>query len=105
MHGAICRVPESEMAFSLRQPGWSLRITSFEKGAGPPEACTAWVNSLNRALEPFAGGRIYLNYLTDQGEQGVRRAFGANYPHLVALKRKYDPTNLFRLNPNVEPAL
>ena len=105
LHGTICRVPESEMAFSLRQTGYSFRLVSFEEGLGPPEASVAWVKSLNGALEPFSGGRIYLNYLTDQGEQGVRSAFGANYPRLAALKKKYDPTNFFRLNPNIEPAV
>ena len=48
------------------------------------------------------GDRIYLNYITDEGEEGVRAAFGTNYARLVALKKKYDPTNFFRLNPNIE---
>ena len=103
LHGAICRVPETEMAFSLRQGGYSFRLVAFREGPGPAETAEAWVKSLHAALEPFSGGRMYLNYLTDQGEPGVRSAFGANYQRLAALKKRYDPTNFFHLNPNIAP--
>jgi FAD/FMN-containing dehydrogenase len=104
MHGAVCRVPESEMAFSLRRNGYSLRTTTFQAGEGPPDKVTAWVKSLNGALNAFSGGRMYMNYLTDQGEPGVRAAFGGNYARLATLKKKYDPTNFFHLNQNIGPA-
>jgi Berberine and berberine like len=103
LHGAICRIPMNEMAFSLRQPGYSFRLTSFQE-VGQPDASSAWVNSLDGALEPFSGGRIYLNYITGATQESVRAAFATNYAHLANLKKKYDPTNFFRLNPNVEPA-
>jgi len=105
LHGAVCRVPETEMAFSLRQRGYSFRLSAFQERVRPTEACSAWVKSLHDALEQFSGGRIYLNYLSDQGELGVRSAFGANYQRLAALKKRYDPTNFFRLNPNVLPGV
>ena len=46
----------------------------------------------------------YVNYLGDEGEARVRAAYGDNYERLVAIKTKYDPTNCFRLNQNIEPA-
>jgi hypothetical protein len=104
MHGAVCRVPENEMAFSLRRSGYSLRTTTFQAGEGPPDKVTAWVKSLNGSLNAFSGGRMYMNYLTDQGEPGVRAAFGSNYARLATLKKKYDPTNFFHLNQNIGPA-
>jgi FAD/FMN-containing dehydrogenase len=104
LHGAICRVPEAEMAFNLRQRGYSFRLTVFQERPAPAEtSAQQWVKSLHDALEPFSGGRMYLNYLSEQGEPGVRMAFGANYERLVALKKRYDPTNFFRLNPNIPP--
>ena len=103
LHGAICRVPETEMAFSLRERGCSFRAVAFEEVPGTADAAAAWVKSLHGALEPYSGGRMYLNYLTDQGEAGVRAAFGGNYLRLAALKKRYDPTNFFHLNPNVTP--
>ena len=63
----------------------------------------AWVKGLNSALKPYADGKMYLNYITDQGDAGVRAAFGVNYPRLVKLKQKYDPSNLFCRNPNINP--
>ena len=93
------------MAFSLRQGGCSLRTTAFQSGSGQPEKAIAWVRGLNDSLEPFSAGRMYMNYLTDQGEPGVRAAFGENYSRLAELKKKYDPTNFFRFNQNIEPGM
>jgi hypothetical protein len=103
MHGESCRVPETTMAFSLRQAGYTFRLAAREEQPGPAEASVAWVKSLHGALQPFSGGRLYFNFLADEGEEGVRAAFGNNYRSLVALKRKYDPTNFFRVNPNIVP--
>jgi hypothetical protein len=103
MHGAVCRVPEGESAFNLRTKGVSFRTTAFQRGQGPPERARAWVRGLNRALKPHSEGKMYINYITDQGEAGVRAAFGANYARLARLKKAYDPDNLFCLNPNIKP--
>lgn len=55
-------------------------------------------------MQPFASGEVYVNYETDQGVERVKTAYGpTTYARLVALKSKYDPTNLFRLNQNIEP--
>jgi FAD binding domain/Berberine and berberine like len=103
LHGKICRIPTDAMAFSLRQPGYSFRLTSFQEG-DQPDRSSAWVKTLHEALKPFSAGRIYLNYITDEGTEGVRAAFATNYARLTNLKKRYDPTNFFQLNPNVEPA-
>lgn len=55
--------------------------------------------------EPFAAGAMYLNYLTNAaGDAGVRTAYGTNYDRLAELKSKYDPTNFFNSNRNIQPA-
>jgi FAD/FMN-containing dehydrogenase len=46
---------------------------------------------------------VYVNNLGDEGEDRVKAAYGENYGRLLALKGKYDPTNLFRLNQNIRP--
>jgi len=46
---------------------------------------------------------VYVNSLSDEGEERVRAACGSNYERLLAVKRKYDPANLFRLNHNINP--
>jgi FAD/FMN-containing dehydrogenase len=55
------------------------------------------------AAKPFGTGGVYVNDLGDEGEARVRAAYGGNYARLAALKTKYDPGNLFRLNQNVKP--
>lgn len=55
-------------------------------------------------LEPFATG-VYVNVLSEQSEEGMRRAYGeAKLARLAVLKRRYDPENVFHLNQNIEPA-
>ena len=63
------------------------------------------VRSVAEALQRFAAGDIYVNRLGDEGEERVCAPYGAKYPRLVALKNKYDPTNLFRMNQNVRPTV
>jgi FAD/FMN-containing dehydrogenase len=55
-------------------------------------------------MKPFLIESSYGNYLSDEGEESARASYGANYDRLVALKNKYDPTNLFRMNHNIKPA-
>jgi len=55
-------------------------------------------------MRPFATGGVYANNLGEEGEERVRAAYGGNYTRLAALKAKYDPENLFRLNQNIKPA-
>ena len=54
-------------------------------------------------MRPFGTNGVYVNNLGDEGEDRVRAAYGANYQRLAALKRKFDPANLFRANQNVRP--
>lgn len=64
----------------------------------------AWTERTWRALRPYGAG-VYVNFLEDEGRDRVREAYGPRtYDRLAALKRTYDPTNLFRFNQNIEPA-
>lgn len=104
MHGAVCRVAPDATAFELRAPG-ALHVWIATGWHDPKigDASVEWVNSAWEALKPFSGGRIYANYLSVEGEDAVKGAFGKNYSKLVAIKNKYDPTNFFKLNPNIRP--
>ena len=104
-HGAICRVGASEMAFSFRQPGYYIWTQTFWQSDVARESSIDWVNRSWEALRPAFASSLYVNQLGDEGEERVRAAYGCNFERLVALKNKYDPTNLFRLNQNIKPAV
>ncbi|MET0704580.1 MAG: BBE domain-containing protein, partial [Mycobacterium sp.] len=62
-----------------------------------------WARAYWSALAPYHSS-VYVNFLMDEGEERVRRAYGpATFDRLTALKRKYDPDNVFRLNQNIRP--
>jgi len=54
-------------------------------------------------MQPHLEKAVYVNNLGEEGDERVRAAYGPNYDRLAALKRKYDPTNFFRLNQNINP--
>ncbi len=103
--GALARVGEDETAFSQRDAAHNVNVNAVWTEEDPDgERHIAWARDFFDALQPHAGGRVYLNFLGEEGGSRVRQAYGArNYERLVELKRAYDPTNFFRLNQNIEP--
>ena len=103
--GALARVGEDETAFSQRGAAHNVNINAVWTEEDPDaERHIAWAQDYFDAMQPQAGGRVYVNFLGEEGGNRVRQAYGArNYERLVELKRAYDPTNFFRLNQNIEP--
>jgi hypothetical protein len=103
MGGAVARVDDDDAAFNGRAAGHTFNITgSTETAAGFDEE-REWARSFWSALEPHRTG-VYVNFLMNEGTERVREAYGAaKYDRLRALKRRYDPENLFRLNQNISP--
>jgi FAD/FMN-containing dehydrogenase len=103
--GAVGRVPEDATAFGQRSPGHDVNINAvWLPDDEDRESHVRWTRETFAALEPFAGGRAYVNFLADEGQDRVRAAYGEErYARLVELKREYDPDNVFRLNQNVDP--
>jgi FAD/FMN-containing dehydrogenase len=105
MGGAVSRIGEDEMAVSHRDAPYNALIVGMWSEPAEDEHTIGWVRRLWEALRPFSSGGVYVNYQAgDEGEDRIRAAYGAEkYERLVALKNKYDPTNLFRLNQNITP--
>jgi FAD/FMN-containing dehydrogenase len=103
VRGAAARVPSDAMAFAHRRLPYAPVIVSQWLEPADAEKNVAWARNFDKALQPFAGG-AYVNDLSHDDADRVRIAYGANYERLAALKKKYDPDNLFRLNPNIKPA-
>jgi FAD/FMN-containing dehydrogenase len=102
--GAVARVPEDATAFSNRGAQHNLNIVgAWEMNDPDPERHVAWVRETWEAMQPFATG-AYVNFMSDEPAASVRSAYGPEkYQRLVALKRRYDPDNVFRYNHNIAP--
>jgi FAD/FMN-containing dehydrogenase len=102
-HGKAQRVAPQATAFGLRKDMFSLHIlTQWEEG--DPEPHIRWTRSFWKALQPYSAGTVYVNVLSNDDAGRIREAYGANYPRLIEIKRRYDPANLFRVNQNIAPA-
>lgn len=102
--GALARVDEDAMAFGQRRAPWNVHILSMWEDPADTERQVAWTRDFHAALAPYTTGGAYLNFIGNKGNERVRAAFGERkYARLVELKRRYDPTNLFRLNQNIPP--
>jgi FAD/FMN-containing dehydrogenase len=101
--GAVARVPADETAFAQRDALFNLAVISRWTDPATADTHTSWARQSSDSARPFASGGVYVNYLGAEGADRVRAAYGAKYDRLVALKQKYDPTNLFRTNQNIQP--
>ena len=102
--GAMARVPADATAFAHRDSRVLVNVAAMY--ARPEERAEqeAWVNGLVAALHLGDDG-AYVGFLADEGEERVRAAYpGPTWDRLAAIKARYDPDNLFRLNQNVPPA-
>lgn len=62
-----------------------------------------WTRAVRAAMRPWATGQVYLNFIGDEGSDRTRAGYGAAWDRLVAVKRAFDPDNVFRLNHNITP--
>jgi FAD/FMN-containing dehydrogenase len=101
--GAVARVPSDATAFGHRDAAYDLIIAAVWSEDGEQEAHVEWARSFWDAMQPYATDDVYVNYLSEEGDERVRAAYGHHYERLVELKRKYDPENVFRSNQNIQP--
>jgi FAD/FMN-containing dehydrogenase len=100
----MARVPVEATAFTHRKSRIMVNVAAlYEK---PEEKATheSWAASFSAALRQGDNG-VYVNFLGDEGPARIRAAYpGRTWDRLAGIKRRYDPTNLFRLNQNIPPA-
>jgi FAD/FMN-containing dehydrogenase len=102
--GAMARVPADATAFAHRSSRIMVTVAAFYEGDDDKPGRQAWVEALSAALYQGDDG-AYVNFLLDEGEARIRAAYpGETWDRLVAIKARYDPDNLFRLNQNIPPA-
>src|SRR5256712_1278040 len=102
--GAIAEVPEQDTAFAFRDTAFEYVAASRWTEPAEDDRRIALARRTAAALDPFARGQ-YVNTLSDEGAEGVRRAYPPDkLARLTALKDKYDPENVFHLNNNIRPS-
>jgi FAD/FMN-containing dehydrogenase len=103
MGGAVGRVAGGATAFGERSMPFVLNAVTGWHDPGEGEAHTHWARTVIEAASDASTGHAYVNFLGDAG--AARAAYGEEtYARLVSLKNDYDPTNVFRLNQNIEPS-
>jgi FAD/FMN-containing dehydrogenase len=101
--GAMGRVPADATAFGTRDRDYILNVVARTPGAAGFDGVVEWARSACAALGPDAAS--YVNFTGEASEDRVRASYPpAIYARLVAVKSRYDPTNLFRLNQNIRPS-
>ncbi|HNB50964.1 MAG TPA: BBE domain-containing protein, partial [Anaerolineales bacterium] len=105
--GAMQRVSNDATAFMGRDAACLLSVDGIWDDPADSEQVIAYARRFLAEMEPYSPGGLYVNFagFGEEGESLVKAAYGAHYERLVALKNKYDPTNLFRLNQNIKPSV
>jgi hypothetical protein len=104
IHGVASRIATSATAFPHRAEQYDFLILSQWSDATDSDRNIEWTNALFQAMQPHLEKSVYVNNLGDEGPGRVKAAYGQNYPRLAALKRTYDPDDLFRANQNIDPS-
>ena len=103
-HGEAIRPDTDATAYPNRSEGYYILIISQWADESDNEQNILWAKNTYTALEPFMENGVYSNYMSDdEMDIRIQAAFGENYERLRAIKTKYDPQNILKLNQNIVP--
>jgi FAD/FMN-containing dehydrogenase len=102
--GVAGRVAKDATAWNYRDAKWGMVMVGVSPDPADNERMIDWTRSYWSALHPYSAGGAYVNMMMEEGQDRVRAAYGEHYDRLAAIKRTYDPGNLFRVNQNIQPA-
>jgi FAD/FMN-containing dehydrogenase len=105
INGAACRVGKHDTAWSYRDATWAQVIVGVDPDPANRDRISDWARRYWDDLHPYSAGGAYVNFMMEEGDDRVRASYRDNYARLAAIKRAYDPTNFFRVNQNIKPAV
>jgi len=105
INGAASKIPKNATAWNYRDSNWASVIVGVDPDPKNRDLITNWARAYWDALHPYSAGGAYINFMMDEGEDRIKATYGENYDRLVAIKNKYDPDNLFRVNQNIKPGV
>lgn len=104
LEGALAGFDEDDGAVGNRDAAYACVIQSMHPDGGPQATNKAWVRSAWSTLRRYSTGGNYINFQTDEeADDRTAASYRANLERLQAIKAKYDPDNLFRVNRNIRP--
>jgi FAD/FMN-containing dehydrogenase len=103
INGACHRVSADSTAFAYRDATFATVIAGAWPDANDNEKNVKWVKDYYKALEPHSDAGGYINFMDADDQGRIKDNYKGNYERLVAIKKKYDPGNLFHLNQNIKP--
>jgi FAD/FMN-containing dehydrogenase len=104
INGAAHRVKKDETAFGYRDANFAAVIVGVDPDPMNAGKITQWARDYWNAIHPYSLGGGYVNFIMEEGQEQARASYGDNYQRLAEIKKKYDPTNFFRINQNIVPA-
>jgi FAD/FMN-containing dehydrogenase len=102
--GAASRVGKNETPWAYRDAKWAEVMVGVDPDPASKDRIVKWTKEYWDAVHPYSAGGAYVNFMMDEGEDRVKATYRDNYARLAAVKKKYDPDNVFRVNQNIKPA-
>ena len=105
INGVASRIGNNETPWNYRNATWAMVIAGIDPDPANNDKISKWAKDYWEALHPYSAGGAYINFMMEEGEDRVKATYGDNYERLTAIKAKYDPHNLFRVNQNIKPEM
>jgi FAD/FMN-containing dehydrogenase len=106
VNGAAHRTGRNDTAFSYRESTWAEVIVGVDPDPAKKDLIVNWARQYWEDVHPYSAGGAYVNFMMEEeGQERVKASYRDNYERLAEIKRKYDPTNFFRVNQNIKPAI
>jgi hypothetical protein len=103
LSGAAARVPKDATPWAYRDAKYAGVFVGIDPAPANAEKITKWCKDYWEALHPHSAGGAYLNFIMNEGQDRIKASYKHNYERLTTIKKKYDPTNFFRVNQNIVP--
>lgn len=103
VNGAASRVGKNDTAWNYRDANYAVVIVGIDSDLANKDKIVKWARDYWDDHHPYSAGGAYINFMMDEGEERIKATYGDNYEKLTAIKTKYDPKNLFRVNQNIKP--
>jgi hypothetical protein len=101
--GAAGRVNKDATPWAYRDAKYAGVFVGVDPNPENADKITQWCKDYWDALHPYSSGGAYLNFIMDEGQDRIKASYRHNYDRLVSIKKQYDPTNLFKVNQNIQP--